>query len=215
MRTRLRRNTPGEYPLHHAAILEYVADPRRRSKIVLQHEELPIGPSNEVDPSDVHENTFARPNAVELFQVAGRAKDHRLGDAPFLDDSLTVVEVRQKHVEGRHPLDQPPLDLVPGSTGNHARNQVEREDLLLPLGIGIDRKRHPSAEQSALGEPLPRVELEPAQLLELPDQVSDLFAWGPIPSKELVVGPGQRRVTVEQCRVPGQANGVIKLRWHD
>ena len=36
-----------------------------------------------------------------------------------------------------------------------------------------------------------------------------------VASKKLIVGPGQGRVTVEQRRIPGQANGLLKFRWHD
>lgn len=74
---------------------------------------------------------------------------------------------------------------------------------------------HSAEAWRALGEALPRHELEPTKLVELRDQVSHLFARASVASKELIVGPVQGRVAVEQRGIPGQADGLLKLRRQD
>ena len=157
----------GKDALHHSPVLQHVAHTRWGSEVIFQDEEVAIGPANEVNSGDIHEDAFARQDPAERLEVAGRSKHHRRRDSPFVDDPLLMVEVGQEHVERRHTLNQPPLNPFPGSTRDYAWYQVKREDFFLPARIGVDRKRHPASKQRALREPLPGHELQSAELVQL------------------------------------------------
>ena len=124
--------------------------------------------ADHVDAGHVRVDAAGRVDADHLAHEVARPEEQLARDLPVADDPLVVVDVVQEEVERAHPLDQAALEPVPLRAGNHARDQVEREDPLDPLLLAVDREADPLVHERELDRVPPLLELleaEPAELL--------------------------------------------------
>ena len=119
-----------------------------------QHVALAVAVAHQVGPGDVAPHPPRRIQAVALFPVGDRRKNHFAGDHVVPQDLLVVVDVVDKRVQGMHPLLETPLDAVPFSGGHDTRDQVEREDPVRPGRVAIDVEGDAHLEQHPLGRAL-------------------------------------------------------------
>src|SRR5207342_672472 len=108
-------------------------------------------------------------------------------DLPVSDDSLFAVDVVQEEVERAHPLDQATLESIPLRAGNHARDQVEREDPLEPLLLSVDREADPLVHERELDRVPPLLELLEAEPAELDGESTIVRSRGSGRREHLVV----------------------------
>src|SRR5258708_12211492 len=91
--------------------------------------------ADQVDARDVAVDAVRHRKALDLPQVL-RAGEHSLRwDRALVEDELAAVNVIEKEVERGQSLLEPRLKPPPGLRRNHARDDVEREDLLPPLPV--------------------------------------------------------------------------------
>jgi len=99
--------------------------------------------ADQVDARDMAVDAVRHRKALDLPQVL-RAGEHSLRwDRALFEDELAAVNVIEEEVERGHSLLEPRLEAPPGLRRNHARDDVEREDLLSPLGVRIDGESDP------------------------------------------------------------------------
>src|SRR5258708_21436047 len=94
--------------------------------------------ADQVDAGDVAVDAVRHRKALDLPQVL-RAGEHSLRwDRALVEDELAAVNVIEKEVERGQSLLEPRLKAPPGLRRNHARDDVEREDLLSHLAVRVD-----------------------------------------------------------------------------
>ncbi len=79
--------------------------------------------------------------------------EHEVGrhDA-VVQDLLVVIDVVEELVDRRDPLLDPALDDPPVGGGQDARDEVERQDAIDRVALGIDREGDPEIVELALGK---------------------------------------------------------------
>ena len=145
------REQLGEHRHHRLAVLEHVADARRRAGVVLEHEEL-VGPgAHQVDADDMGVDPARRGEADHLRQPGAVVAEQPLGQAARADDLLPVVEIVHEGVERAHPLLDPARQPPPFAAGDDPRDHVERDQPLLGVVVAIDVEGDAGAAEEALG----------------------------------------------------------------
>jgi hypothetical protein len=157
----------GEGALHRRPVLEHVARPGRRAQVVFEHEVIALAVADHVHSRHVCVDPARRLDADHLSHEVPGPEQELARNLPVPHDALLVVDVVQEEVERLHPLDQAALEPVPLGAGNHARDQVEREDPLEPLLLSVDREADPLVHERELDRApalLELLEAEPAEL---------------------------------------------------
>ena len=149
----------GERALHRRSVLEHVARPGGGAEVVLEHEVVALVVADHVHAGHVRVDAAGRVDADHLAHEVARPEEQRARDLPVADDSLLAVDVVEEEVERAHALDQAALEPVPLGAGNHARDQVEREDPLDPLLLAVDREADPLVHERQLDRAPPLLEL--------------------------------------------------------
>src|SRR6266851_5476147 len=100
---------------------QHVRDARWRAQIVLEHEELSLLVSNQVDAGDLAVNAVRHGQALDLADVL-RAAEHDLGwDRALFQDQLGAVNVVQEQVQRSQTLLESGLQALPGPGRDQTR----------------------------------------------------------------------------------------------
>ena len=144
----------GKSSHHDLAVLEHIGDARRRAHIVLEHVEIALAGTDEINSSDMGVDLVGRLDPEHLGPV-GRIEQHELGrHQSRLQDLLVVIDVIQEDVDRLDPLDATALHQRPFAAVQDAGNQVEGNQPLGRATLGIDRKGDPEAAKQLLGRRL-------------------------------------------------------------
>ena len=137
-------------PQHDLAVLQHVGDAGRRARIVLEHVEgLGVDP-HDVDAGDMDVDVVRHFLAVHLRAKHRILEDQVFGDDVGLENFAAAIDVLDIGVDGLHALlEAAPHDL-PFLGGDDARDDVERDQALLRLGVAIDRKGDADAAEQKL-----------------------------------------------------------------
>ena len=101
-----------------------------------------------------------------------RAKNLRGRDDLVLYYLLLVVEGVEEEVEGGDPLDEAGLEARPFVRRDYARDEVEREDALGPLGVVVHGEGHPAAQEREVHRGPPALELGQRQRAQALDKAA-------------------------------------------
>ena len=137
-------------PQHDLAVLQHVGDAGRRARIVLEHVEgLGVDP-HDVDAGDMDVDVVRHFLAVHLRAENRILEDQVFGDDVGFENFAAAIDVLDIGVDGLHALlEAAPHDL-PFLGGDDARDDVERDQALLRLGVAIDRKGDADAAEQEL-----------------------------------------------------------------
>ena len=128
----------GEQPHHHLAVFQHVTHTAGHTQVVFQHVKLAhtvcIGGPHNVDAGNLRIDVARHRDADHLGPELGVLQDLLSRDHPGLDDFLAVVHVVQEMVQRCDALHQALLHGGPFVGGQHARDQVKRNQA---LGAGI------------------------------------------------------------------------------
>ncbi len=150
----------GEQAHHHRTVLEHVGDARGRAQVVFEDVEVVGIDAHDVDTGDVRIDPARRVEALHLGPELIVVEDEVFGDAPGPDDLLVVVDVVQEHVERAHALDQAALEAGPFLRGQHARDDVERDQAFgIARVFRVDREGDAEAAEQKFGLFAPAAEL--------------------------------------------------------
>src|SRR5260370_4665587 len=107
----------------------------------------------------------------DLSQVL-RAAEHDLrGHRALMQDQLAAINIIEEEIQGHQPLLEAGLEALPGLGSDDPRDDVERKDLLVALGVRIYGERDAVVAEHLHGELVAALELvraEAVQLLEEP-----------------------------------------------
>ena len=156
----------GQDPFQDLAVGEHVRDARRRPQVVLQHVELAPAVPDQVDAGHVAADASRHGEADQFAHEARRREHDVAGDNALAQDPLLAVDVLQEEVERGHPLPEAPLQVRPLAAVDDAWDQVEREELLDPAVVLVDRERDANVAERGLGAALAAPQLGVAQRLE-------------------------------------------------
>ena len=149
----------GEDALQRLAALEHVADPRRRSQVVLEHQVAAVTVPDQVDPADVRIDVPGHLEPDHLPAEVARAEDEVGRDQAGLEDLLPVVDVREEEVQGLQALDEASLDRPPFVRRDDPRHEVEREDPVGARIVAVHREPDPLREEERVRDPDPLLQL--------------------------------------------------------
>ncbi len=138
-------------PHHDLAVFQHVGDARRRTRIVLQHDEIVGVDPDDVDPGDMDVHVVRDVLAVHLRTEHRVLEDQVLRHDLGAEDVAAVIDVAQEHVERAHALAQPLLQQRPFPRRQDARDDVERDQPLLGLQVAIDGEGDADPAKQQLG----------------------------------------------------------------
>ena len=140
-----------EKPQHDLAVFQHVGHARRRARIVLEHVEIVGVDAHDVDAGDMHIDVVRHLLPVH-FRAEDRVLENQiLGHDAGLEHFAPVIDVLDISVDRLDPLLEPALQSLPFGRGEDARNDVERDQALLRLGVAVDRKGNADAPKEVLG----------------------------------------------------------------
>ena len=148
-------------PHHALAVFQHVADPGGRAAIVLQHLELLLAGSHDVDADHVGIDTAGRIDA-DHSRLKGRISiDQPLRHDAGAQDFAPVIDILEEGVERERALADAPLQPAPLGRGEDPRDEVEGDQPLRVPALAIDGEGDADPPEDRLG--LRRV---PAQRVE-------------------------------------------------
>ena len=139
----------GEHGHHRLAVLEHVAHPAGRARIVLEHHELVRPGAHQVDADDVRVDPAGRSEADHLWQPGRVVAEQALGQAPAADNLLAVVKIVHEGVERAHALLDPAREPPPFGARDDARHHVERYQPLFGIVLAVDVEGDAGAAEEA------------------------------------------------------------------
>ncbi len=150
-----RHPVPGEQvrkqPHHDLAVFQHVGHAGRRARIVLQHVEFFRIDPDDVDAGDVHIDVVRHVLAVHLGPEHRVLVDQVFRDDPGAQDVARMIDVGQEQVQRLDPLLQSLLEDRPFLGRDDARDDVERDQPFLRLGVAIDREGDADPPEQQLG----------------------------------------------------------------
>ena len=102
-----------EDALEHLAVLQHVADARRRAAVVLQDEVAAVGVADQVGAADVDVDVARHRRAHELAAEERALVDQARVDDAVAEDELVVVDVLEEQVQRGEALHQAPARCAP------------------------------------------------------------------------------------------------------
>ena len=114
----------GKESHHQDAVTQHVRHTRGHTQVVFQYIKIAVGMANDVDTRNMGVNL--------VRQIQAQHHGHELcvgqyllaGDHACTKDVLLVIDIMQKHIDGRHALNQALLHQGPFACINDAWNQV-------------------------------------------------------------------------------------------
>ena len=149
-RDAVAREQVGKQPQHDLPVLQHVRDAGRRARVVLQHVEGVRLDAHHVDAGDVHVNVVRHLLAVHLRPEHRVLEYQLLRHHPGAQDVAVAIDVVDVEVDRLDPLGQPTFEPRPFGRGEHARNDVERDQPLLGVRFSIDREGDADAPEQEL-----------------------------------------------------------------
>ena len=140
-----------EGALHQMPVLDDVGHARRRARVVLEHLEAAVGVAHEVDAGDCHIGAERQVDAVHLAPVVRIARDELGRDEAVLEDLLLVVDVLDEPVDRGDALDAARLDDLPVGGRDDARDDVEGQDAVDRVLVGVNGEGDAEIEELAVG----------------------------------------------------------------
>jgi hypothetical protein len=137
--------------LHDAPVLDDVGDAGGRAAVVFQHQEAAGVVAHDVGAADMDVGAAGHVEADHLRPVVGIAEHECARYHAVLQDALFVVDVVEEEVECGDALDNAGFDLLPLRRRQHARDDVERQDAVDSVLLGIDGEGDAQIEQLVLG----------------------------------------------------------------
>ena len=138
-------------PHHRLAVFQHVADPRGRTRIVLQHEEFVRPGADQIDAADMRPDAVRRTNAQHLGPELRIEEDQVLGQHARLQDLLRAINVVKKGVDRLDALHQPLGKPRPFIGEEDARDDVEGDDPLAGVIVAIDGEGDAELAKGRLG----------------------------------------------------------------
>ena len=138
----------GQHPGHGGAVGQHVADPRRAAEVVLEHTELAVLVTDDVDPRHVDAHPVGRRVAVGRPHEPGGAGDHLVRDEAVADDARRAVDVVEEELQRPHPLGHPRRHGGPLGAGEDPGHHVEGERALLAVEVEGDALVHEGPGQA-------------------------------------------------------------------
>ena len=128
---------------HQVPVLQHVGDAAGVAQVVLQDPQPAVGAPHQVEAGDQAPHAGGGGHAHGLPDEAVRGRDQPPRHDPVPHGGpLTDVEVLEEGVEGRHPLDEPGLQVPPRRPADHPGQDVHGQGALevlvaLALGLGV------------------------------------------------------------------------------
>ena len=139
-----------EGPLHRHAILEQVGDAGGAAAIVLEHVIGALPVAHEIAAANVDIDVLRRREAHHLGPEMLRAFHVLARDLALLDDALAVVNILEEEIQRQHALLEAGFQLGPFGSRDDPRHQVEGENTLRALFVGIDSKGNALAQECGI-----------------------------------------------------------------
>ena len=140
-----------EQPHHDLAVLQHVGDARRRAGVVLENIKRVGIDADHVDAGDVHVDVVRHLLAVHLRPEHRILEHQALRHDAGLENFAAAVDVAQISVDRLDALLKPAAQRVPFLRRQDARDDVERDQPLLGVGLAIDREGDADAAEQQLG----------------------------------------------------------------
>jgi hypothetical protein len=142
----------GKQAPHHIAVFQHVGDAGGRAGVIFQHQELALFVADDIDAADMHVGAVRHVQPDHFGAEIAVAEHQGAGDHAVVQDALLVVDVADEGVERGHALPHAAFDHIPFGGGEHAGDQVERQDAVDGVLIRIDGEGDALVEQLGLGE---------------------------------------------------------------
>lgn len=120
----------------------------------------------EVDACDVAPDAVWGLQAFALRAEGSGGFDNMARDDAVAQDSLLVVDVCNKQIEGLDSLLEPLIDAVPFLAGDNSWKDIEGEDFLLALLASVDVEGDTHVEENRFGGDLSLTEVLVVHVLE-------------------------------------------------
>ncbi|MNN01809.1 hypothetical protein D3C81_1144370 [compost metagenome] len=147
----MAREQFGEETHHHLAVFQHIRHAGRYAQIVFQHVELALAGAHDIDAGDMRIDVGGDRYALHLGAVLRIAEDLLRRDDAGLDDILVVVNIVDEHIQRAYPLHQAGFHVRPFTGGNHARDDVERNDTFGAGFIAVDGEGNANAAEDKVG----------------------------------------------------------------
>ena len=180
-----------EQPHHDLAVLQHVGDAGGRARVVFQHIEGVGVVAHDVDAGDVQVDVVRHLLAVHL-RAEHRVLEHQIfrHDAGAQHFTL-AVDILEIEVERLDALLQSLAQPVPFAGREDARDDVERNEPFLRVGLAIDREGDADPAEEELGFAAAVVEHVGTHLAEPRGQRGIGRAHLPVRSGHLIKGHAQ------------------------
>ena len=116
---------------------------------------------------------------------------------PVFENLLVMVNIMQKKIQRRDPLNQSSLHHLPFLRRNHPRHTIKGKNPLCPLGVVVHREGHSSAHKSHLHRLLLLLVLNPLHPVQPVSHYPVMRPHGPV-SREHFVKKTVSRVIVKK-----------------
>src|SRR4029077_13519223 len=108
------------------AVLERVAEARRRLRARADDPPATVGVAGEVERDEMQEDAAGRPRAVARAQETGMPEDERRRNQALVQQRLLAIEIGGDEVEQPRTLPETVLQLFPLAAADEQRQDVER-----------------------------------------------------------------------------------------
>ena len=157
----------GQQARHRHTILHDIGDSARTAKVVLQHTELAIAVTHEVDTRDQTPSAERHRDTERLPGETVRGGDEPPRDDPVVDrGTLADIEIVEEAVQRRDPLFESGFDDLPFPSGDHPRQQVHGERPLDAFVLLVDREGDSLAAERCIPAPLSTGEVIGTEMTE-------------------------------------------------
>ena len=141
----------GEGALHQMPVFDHVGHAGGAAAVVFEHQELTGRIADDVGPVDVDIGAVRQIETDHLRPVALVA-EHKFGwNNAVLENAAVMIDIVQEQVQRLNALLHAGFDRSPGGRRQNARNDIERENAIDGVFLGIDSKSDPQIEKFPFG----------------------------------------------------------------
>ncbi len=133
----MHREQLGEQSHHGLAVFQHVGNTGRRPQVILQHIEVILFHSHQIDTGNVGIDPVGQLDPTHLRPVHGVVQHLMGADEAGLDDLLFMVDVLQKGVQRPDPLLETLLQAAPFFRAKDARHDVKGNQPFAAVGLTI------------------------------------------------------------------------------
>ena len=150
-RDAMAREQFGKKPHHDLAVLQHVGDAGGRARIVFEDVKCLGVDAHDVDAGDMHVDIVRHFLPAHLRAEGGIAEDEIVGHDAGAQDFARTVDVLDEGVERIDALGQPFFQEPPFGASHDARDDVERDQPFLCIGLAVDREGDADTAEDQLG----------------------------------------------------------------